>query len=119
MPEYYLASNRPQLSERTVTIVYYSSDAAAALELVASEHQAGHQAFARDAMTFDGETEPCSRVVILPDVAPHHRRRLMQSFGGKVEELRDEDQNIGSLGREVVQPIQKRRGRPPKNRSLS
>lgn len=72
------------MSAKIVTIFYYGSDAGRAADMAKAERAKLNGAITRDAVMFDGENEPCTRVVITPGVRKQHADRIRAAYGDKV-----------------------------------
>jgi hypothetical protein len=84
---FYLAPDFPEETVKPTTIFFYASEGKEAAALAYAERKKLRAGYSRDATSFDGGTEPCTRVVIMPSVKGFHRAKIMEAYGDKVNEL--------------------------------
>lgn len=81
-----------------VTVFFYGpTESDVAKELVAAERRSRRAAMSRDAMSFNGEVERCTHVVIMDGVRPADREKIERAYLGEIPLVRGSDKWDGSV----------------------
>ncbi len=70
---------------KSITLIFYAEAGDVAKQHAVKLRAEGNTAQLRQTVAFDGEVEPCDRVVVLPGVSDFDRDRIHAAYGDKVQ----------------------------------
>lgn len=101
---FYLKPDLPEATVKPTTIFFYATEGKEAAALAYAERKEFRAGYSRDATTFDGEMEPCTRVIIMPSVNKFHRANITAAYGDRVGSMGGESVSAPQAGQQRVAP---------------